>query len=517
MALRSRSTVRNRPFPALFSLLEPGDLENRDVRYQSLSDLLDRAADTIPEHEHSQAARALLGSGPGRWRTVSQRGGDAAANFGCGWDAYRRRRTNGTSQLDDTLDALTLALLAPVSTGPEELEGGFEGEEAPNRGTPPDPDIIPVSIGIGSAEPSGSNDPNDPHDPANPNDAHTRDDDGANDDTADDDAAPAQSSGSRSNRRRRLVAALVILFAVVTVGAVAAWVLTRDDRPSASATAPTDPANPTQPADSEPNEACELLTHEVGDLPEQADAELKEWSPRFRELASTLPAGTTACAGLMEHNVGLVVQPVSADRGRGIGAIVSSPVGEPHAVHLRHQEYWNYISSVQNSGSDMVGVPIDRADRPDGTQVVEFTRGTMVGENTDPPSFLVYGPAWDEWQRRGDLDGPMGRPVTFIYDKPGVGRVQEFTGGQLIVDYATAKIRWEPVANPASELPYPLTDSVLRSDDATTWFVDDEGHRHWIPTNNDFNCATRSGLDQYDSVPAYAIATLPVEAPFRCR
>src|SRR5690606_4434729 len=111
MALRSRSSVRDRSCPELDRLLESSDRETRDSRFAALTRSIDAAIDDIVDPAHRAAAGSLLGSSDGRWRTVSQRGADAAAEFGCGWDAYRRRRTNGPSQLDDTLQALAQSMV----------------------------------------------------------------------------------------------------------------------------------------------------------------------------------------------------------------------------------------------------------------------------------------------------------------------------------------------------------------------------------------------------------------------
>ena len=105
LGLRSRQSLRDRTFPELFTLLADEDRATPDRRFAALTRLLDDAIAAIDDPAHRHAAAALVGSGPGRWRTVTQRGTDAASAFGCGWDAYRRKRASGTSQLDDTLDA----------------------------------------------------------------------------------------------------------------------------------------------------------------------------------------------------------------------------------------------------------------------------------------------------------------------------------------------------------------------------------------------------------------------------
>ncbi|MEO6629254.1 MAG: hypothetical protein ABIP03_11880, partial [Aquihabitans sp.] len=257
MALRSRSSLRDRHFANLFSLLDPSELNGRDRRYAALTSLLDEGISAMADTAHREAARALLGSGPGRWRTVSQRGGEAAAVFNCGWDAYRRRRTNGTSQLDDTLEALAEALatrptaIGPVPvatpTAPPESPGSPQGAWAK---TATEPRITieggPTDLAlVAPLAPTRSN-------------------------------PPGQPPPDGVQRRLVLVAAAGALAL-----ALATTVLVLSLRSGSTPVAKAGEANR--------NVACAVLTDKPGDLPAAADAELRRWAPTFTALAATLP------------------------------------------------------------------------------------------------------------------------------------------------------------------------------------------------------------------------------------
>ena len=486
MALRSRSSVRDRACPELDRLLEPADLRSRDTRYVARANLLSDAIEHIHDQSHRTAAEALLGSGEGRWRTVAQRGSDAAAAFGCGWDAYRRRRTSGTSQLDDTLTALVEALVVandrdvePATTTTTKTTTNTAESPAAPPALDPTAETTPVTasrvspvvIGKGSGalpdpEPEGR---------------------GA-EEVAE---VPSAAAG------RRLPAYAVITAGVALLAAVVGfrYVTAADDDSS--------------------DTICSVLPGKVGDLPQGADEAMKVWSARFRAFARTLPAEAVECAGTMQRKHGLVIQPVAEPNPLGVGAIVAGDQSESKLVYLDYLEYWSYRTHLDRYGVEMLGIPLRRADR-DGSNLVMLSRGALVGE-APPVSFVVMGVVWKEWMDRGGLDSDMGLPISAMRDSGGE-RIQDFENGRLVIDLVDPdQVRWEPVDNAAAALPTEIRQSVLQAEDGTSWFVDQDLVRHWMPTTNDYGCTTGLGTPQHTSVPAQAIVTLAVGEPLRCR
>ena len=54
--------------------------------------------------------------------------------------------------------------------------------------------------------------------------------------------------------------------------------------------------------------------------------------------------------------------------------------------------------------------------------------------------------------------------------------------------------------------------------EGVAWLVDESMVRRWLPSSQDYWCATGIGnATKFSDVPAYAIATLEYGEPFRCR
>lgn len=472
LTLRSRTSVRDRPFPTLSSLAESsGRPLDREARYRALTEFIDRGISEIVDTSHRRAAEHLLGRGPGRWRTVAQRGTDAAAEFNCGWDAYRRRRATGTSQLDDTLTALaeSLVRLAQPSAG-----GGVTGHR-PASSTPKRPvradsgatPVAPVTLGPAS---TGS-------EPERP------------------EAKPAP------RRRRHLLLATAAASLLVGVGG-AFWI--RQTRPDARLTT-TSAGSP----------RCIGLTHRVGEVSEHADEDLRTWGRRFVQAARQMD-DPPRCAGLVERRDGQVMQlyAVTLARGTGVGAFISARGSK--AMVLTHPQYDRFRAWADAYGLDQLGDPVRRAD-DGGWQIAEFTNGTIIGPDVDAPAFGISGTTRERFRSTGGLDGTMGAPLTLAYDVAGTGRVQEFTKGKIVTGYRDGAATWISAENPAADLPSRTSNVVLTSNDNTSWYVDDHQVRHWLPAAADFKCVT-NGYDVtvFDHTPAWSIALFEVGDAVTC-
>ena len=475
ITLRSRTSIRDRPFPTLATLAQgQNHPTDRDARYLSLTTFIDRGIGEIVDTSHRRAAEHLVGSGPGRWRTVAQRGADAAAEFGCGWDAYRRRRANGSSQLDDTLTALAQSLVRIADSSADLVASGLSPSRSiaqePGSSQSAAPAVAPVSLGPSPtiSEPHPREDQRVPH------------------------------------RPRRLHWAAAALSLLIVAGGIL-WVR---DSPSGPR-----PAGPDTDA-----AECIGLTHSVGDVPENADVELRIWGDRFAQAARKME-DPPRCAGYVLRRDGLILQPygVTLRRGTGVGAFVSVLAPAPQVVILTHAQYAQYRAMAESYGPERLGDPVKRNDTG-RWQVAEFTNGTIIGPAVDAPAFSIVGATRERFLATGGLDGTMGAPTTFPYDVAGSGRVQEFAKGKLVTTYLDGSLQWDPVKDPAADLPDRTSNVVLSSADKTSWFVDDSHVRHWLPTGADYKCAIGGlGVGVYDGTPSWAIATLEVGDAFTCR
>lgn len=472
ISLRSRRSARDGHFPSLEGLLPEDVRDDPDQRFVALTQLIDTAIAAMDDPAHRQAAAALVGSGPDRWAPVTRRGAKAAAAFGCGWDAYRRRRASGTSQLDDTIDALVTSLTNP------------------GTGEPPTPDPSRPTIATVVLDPAPG---------------HTPD--------AEVDLSGNQPDGSPTSRTRSTRLLLAGGAAALTL-AIAVLALT-------TIGGSKDPSSPDNPRRAGSNESgteaiCSRLNHEVGDTAPSADEELKAWSRVFIEAARDLPDNLATCAGLLTRDLGVVLQPVSDNTDNGIGALVGVEGDHRRAVFLYNLEYW-VLRKYHEAYGSVLGTPIARADRPDGTRIVKLTAGVIVGgphENVR----AVYGASFAEWTRRGGPDGEMGLPISAQRDVTGTGKVQDYEHGRVTVDFQDpSRVTWEAVDNPASLLPPNIANHILTADDGSSWWIDSDNVRHWIPTGHDYVCATGPAGSEVVTAPIIAVATLEIGEPLRCR
>ena len=112
----------------------------------------------------------------------------------------------------------------------------------------------------------------------------------------------------------------------------------------------------------------------------------------------------------------------------------------------------------------------------------------------------------------------MGLPVSGQRDIPGVGMVQDFQGGRVTIDFVdSTQVEWKPIPNPASQLPPNIAGRVLVADDGSSWLIDENEVRHWLPARSDYGCATSLAVDVVRDVPIIAIAPLEIGEPSRCR
>lgn len=467
IGMRSRTSVKDRSFPALFDLLTDEEKSTPDSRFNALTRLIDQAIADIDDPAHRHAATALLGSGPNRWATVAQRGAEAASAFNCGWDNYRRRRTSAPSHLEDTIDALVASLL-----------NGQSGTLHDRTGTHPAATVVIDSTDVDTNTPT-SDEPRPVPDTPHP-------------------------------RTRAVILGVGAAVLLLSAGALAWSVLARGDNHDRTVVAAPPRDAPERPT------SCERLTHQVGDLSPTADDTLRSWAPEFRRAGSDLPDGVGRCAGLLSHDLDLIIQPISDDTNEGVGALVGVDTDPRRVLLLYHHEYWTYRRFVMAYGAT-IGVPVARTDRPDGTRIVELTDGALVGGRYQK-SHVVFGAAYATWTRRGGPDGDMGLPISDLRDVPDQGKVQDFQKGRIVISYRDpSTVRWEPVANPATLLPADIAGRVVTADDGSSWWIDEAGVRHWLPTSSDFGCASATGGAIEERIPIIAVSTLPIGEPYRCR
>lgn len=459
VGLRSRTTVRDRPLPVLAALLPPTAGDDREARFAAVQDLLEAAMADVSDPAHRAAAEALLGRGPQRWRPLTRRGAEAADAFGLGWDGYRRRRdATGVSVLQETIRELALAV---------ERVAAARGSFAPSPVAPTTGDAVPLVRSVTSP-------------------------------------APVAPGRRPAPPRWALIGTLLGAVAVAVAAAGLVVLLRNADEGDAAGV------------------RCGNLTHGVGDVARTADAELRAWVEPFRAAASSLPDASTRCAGLVERVGDHVLQRISAGDGpvETLVATTAEVPGDVVVLDTFERVAFDQAELDEPEPTRRLGRPVERADAADGVRMVTFTSGAIVREDADAPALAVTGELWERWQELGGLDGEVGRPLSAAYEQTGVGRLQEFTGGQLRADFVDGTLHWEPLTAAERTLPDGYRGSILVAETgSTSWFVDAEGVRHWLPTEVDYGCAVAAhDAGAIRGVPSAAIDALPAGEAFeRCR
>ena len=483
--LRSRTAVRDRPLPALDPMLAAVGADP-DRRYVALQEVLGRAIGAVGDPDHRRAAAALLAFEAGRWRPLSRRGADAASVFGLGWDAYRRRRAKtGTSLLQETLHELALAIVyGSRSSGPG-ADGALASTADAAMASPapsldgPRPGRA-TSIGLPEQDRAQA-------------------------------AGPVPADRTRRWSRRSTLVAAALAIAIVAGTGAALF------RPSETPSAPVAErqAAPATPA------TCGNLTHRVGAAGPASGPEVRAWVEPFRRAVGDLPAPVTRCAGFMEVQGNQIFERISAGNNAGAGSLVATADGKGGVVAMEPFEFYAFSQGELDppDPNDRLGTPLRRVDRGDGTRVIELTSGVIVTDRVESPSLWITAAFWRRWVELGGLDGAPGRPLSQSYGVTDVGNVQDFEGGRLVSDFRTGDIRWEPITSAGLELPDDYRGAILVSPSKTTsWFVDLDGVRHWLPTDVDYRCARSAhAAEDLRDVPAAAIASLPAGEAFRCR
>lgn len=473
-SIRSRATVRTRPLPHLEALLPSGVGSDPEARYAALEDLIETAVAAMNDHDHQLAAQRLVGRGPGRWRPLKQRGAEAASVFQIGWDGYRRRHDDhGRSALDETLDLVAEAIIAGSGAGPA-IAGGA-------------PPVARSAVVLGG--------------PSVPTDGVAVRIDDAGLDVHASSARTVPISGSTTKRFWALVAVVALL-----AGTVSAVVILGVQRPGTREAAGAD---------------CEELDSTVGDLGPGSDPVLAAWSEPFRTYAAGLDSTLVRCADPIQTSQGEVFQRVAADGTAPVGALVVTADASPTAiVYLSPPELATFTTRELETAEtqDRLGKVIGRDDRPDGTKLVTFGSGVIVSESGDAPAIAVTKRFWDAWTELGGLDGAPGRPIGVAHTATGESRRQDFEGGRLEAGFDDGELTWVPITTEPPPLPSDhLGRIVTASDTETSWYLDPEGARHWIPSAQDMACVEGTQVQPtVTDVDVRVIDALPLASVLRC-
>lgn len=308
-----------------------------------------------------------------------------------------------------------------------------------------------------------------------------------------------------------------------------------------------DPDPPRAPDDLDPPGPDEVGCPNLGLVPiggfdDGASSTYGHLHPLFRALApAEWAAEELVCGHPLEPWRDLVVQRLVTG-GRADGAIVTAADGSSIALRLSEAEWGTYRFRYGGgpTGVNLLGYPVGRL-RLDGIPAIRTTGGGMVFAQPDAVGIPVIGGLWDLWMANGGPGGFMGLPLGIPESatgptgattwQPGLastGARQSFQHGWVFlpgvisdVDAAAQpadRYQWHPWSDLTPD-PEPTIDyrGHIMKLGPTTWYVDALGIRHWIPTTDQWMCATWDLKATQYLVEAYQLDAYPLGSTFECK
>lgn len=425
---------------------------------------IDEVIEALPGDEYGHAAKWLLGTTEYRWGPLAARRSEAARAWQMTADGFRRERADGGSRELDTYRYLAAAIT----------------DSGRNR--------------------------------------------------------PAPGSGLERPSRRWLAIAGAAVIGLVAVGAA---IVSNDGGPEqATASAPPStetattpppttstttttttaaPTTSTSTAVAAPTAggcAWSAGDHDAGDPVTVTASELIQ--AEHRRLEGSVPACAAASVSVL-----------------GAGPMVSQAFGEPDQTptiviatdgdRTLAMPFAAWGSYAQIGGRDglqafaVAGAPVGLTETSDAAFVLLDSDVQLVAEEREAPYYFVLDVVNTKWEELGGIDGQLGLPRSNPYVIES-GFRQDFDGGYLLLSTATPGIDFVPVDDPIESLPAldSITDRLVRHDDGTSWFVTVDGMRKWIPDGPTWSCLERGEGFAAESVPGYAIATLPYAGVASC-
>lgn len=261
----------------------------------------------------------------------------------------------------------------------------------------------------------------------------------------------------------------------------------------------------------------------------------------FRALApAEWAAEELVCGYPLEPWRDLVVQRLVAG-GRADGAIVTAADGSSIALRLTEVEWGTYRFRYGGgpTGVNLLGYPVGRLVL-DGIPVIRTTGGGLVFAQADALGVPVIGGLWDLWTANGGPSGFMGLPMGIPESaagptgattwQPGLvstGARQSFQHGWVFLPGVISDVdasvqpadryQWYPWSALTPD-PEPIVDyrGHIMKLGPTTWYVDQFGIRHWIPTGSQWMCATWDLKATQYLVEAYELEFYPLGDTFDC-
>jgi hypothetical protein len=191
------------------------------------------------------------------------------------------------------------------------------------------------------------------------------------------------------------------------------------------------------------------------------------------------------------------------------------------AFVLSETLFEGYRRILDNEGGtvaqSVAGLPRE-VDNSPVRPVMRTSNGSLViGESDQVMSRWLTPESVVAWESLGGADGALGFPVTDGNYIDGVPR-QEFENGYgILVDGAVDAVVMTPreIGDDTAALAR-RTEMILETFDLASWWIDAEGIRHWIPTEEIWACLGGADAKVGDVTPGWVVGQFEVGTTASC-
>jgi len=237
-------------------------------------------------------------------------------------------------------------------------------------------------------------------------------------------------------------------------------------------------------------------------------------SARLVELHGTLPVDDGCPSRAAFKWDELVVQELIEEAEPDLPGAMLVERSTGLATYMTPTAYARYRTIGSGDGliaQELAGMPAPVTTFPDGHQEVMLSKGVLlVAEQEGAPFFWLPADFVELWRSSPELGLPTGNPLPKL--------VQDFQFGYAQLYEKESVPRKIVVPDPTAEPPDlgTLTNTVVRQEDNTSWWIGSDGRRYWVPTGGVYDCLVDVPDDEVPAVRGYQMATLRYAGHAEC-
>ncbi|CAN5656938.1 hypothetical protein BH10ACT1_BH10ACT1_26970 [soil metagenome] len=266
----------------------------------------------------------------------------------------------------------------------------------------------------------------------------------------------------------------------------------------------------------------------IGDLASTAPPGLEPFSARFVGLSPPeLAKPALVCARPIERWRDVVIQRLFTSSHED-GVLITDAAGGQPVLRFTNAEWETYKFRGQDDDAtshNFSGPPRGRTTFA-GAEVILTTRGGIVMERPDSYGAAVLNAVWTYWHDEGGYLR-VGLPTSAPSADPAIdGVYQDFTKawgrlpGVLGATEAEAvrstdAFVFTDVADPEADRPAGAEGDIIQTT-GTSWFLDQDGVRHWIDSVEAFDCAVGAEGAEEIEVRGWVSASYELGDPYEC-